>query len=65
MHSLRLSVSGGTSTGIGRFAAAAPGLVSAARGGRRASVTAAPGMEPPHDDVHMTTEYYYYSSYIV
>ncbi|KAF7083242.1 hypothetical protein CFC21_087049 [Triticum aestivum] len=50
MHSLRLS--SGSSTGLGRFAAAR--LVAAARGGR--SVSAAPGMEPPRDDIHNTKE---------
>ena len=52
MLSLRLSTSG-TSTGLGRFAAAR--LAAAARGGR--SVSAAPGMEHPRDDTHNTKEY--------
>ncbi|VAI43039.1 unnamed protein product [Triticum turgidum subsp. durum] len=43
----------GTSTGLGRFAAAR--LAAAARGGR--SVSAAPGMEHPRDDTHNTKEY--------
>ncbi|KAM3296023.1 hypothetical protein ACQJBY_038382 [Aegilops geniculata] len=51
MHSLRLSTSV-TSTGLGRFAAAR--LAAAARGGRSAS--AAPGMEPPRDDMNNTKE---------
>ncbi|VAI43041.1 unnamed protein product [Triticum turgidum subsp. durum] len=51
MLSLRLSTSG-TSTGLGRFAAAR--LAAAARGGR--SVSAAPGMEHPRDDTHNTKE---------
>uniref|UniRef100_A0A453N544 Uncharacterized protein n=1 Tax=Aegilops tauschii subsp. strangulata TaxID=200361 RepID=A0A453N544_AEGTS len=51
MHSLRLSTSG-SSTVLGRFAAAR--LAAAARGGR--SVSAAPGMEHPRDDMHNTKE---------
>ncbi|KAM3239567.1 hypothetical protein ACQJBY_053322 [Aegilops geniculata] len=51
MHSLRLS--SGSSTGLGRFAAAR--LVAGARGGR--SVSAAPGMEHRRDDdMHNTKE---------
>ncbi|KAE8812187.1 hypothetical protein D1007_10794 [Hordeum vulgare] len=53
MHSLRLSTTTGTSTGLGRFAAAT--LVAAARGGR--SLSAGPGMEHPRDDMHNTKEY--------
>lgn len=56
MHSLRLSFSG-TSTGLGRFGAATPGLLAAARGGRSVSAAPVQDMEPPHDDMHKTTEY--------